>query len=183
MNWIIRQAALADVDHLALVGGATFLETFAGLLDGQAIVDHCRREHSPAAYHAYLTAGAHAWLIEATHGGAPVGFALVGHATLPGAAANGSDLELKRIYTLSRLHGRGAGLELMNRAIDHGARQGFERLLLGVYAGNSRARAFYAKHGFTQIAERRFLIGDQHYDDVVLARPLGAQAAATAPAG
>ena len=46
MNWEIRAAAVSDVEALALIGAATFLETFAGVLDGTAIIEHCERQHS-----------------------------------------------------------------------------------------------------------------------------------------
>ena len=170
MSWTIWQAGLADVDRLALVGSVTFLETFAGVLDGEAIVDHCQREHSSAAYHAYLSSGAISWLVGIEPGSAPIGFSLVAASTLPGSADDKSDLELKRIYTLSRFHGAGVGSALMEHAIDYAAQQGYRRLLLGVYAGNERARAFYAKHGFSQVAIRKFRVGNRNYDDVVLAR-------------
>lgn len=174
MTWTLRRAVAHDVDRLALVGAATFLETFAGILDGDAIVAHCQKEHSPAAYRRYLDDGGQAWLVEAAIGGAPVGFALVGNPNLPGASSDGTDLELKRIYTLSRFHGGGVGGALMQEAVSHAERAGFRRLLLGVYIGNARARAFYARMGFSQIGERTFRVGDRDYDDVVLARPLNA---------
>lgn len=172
MDWLVRRATVDEADRLGLVGSATFLETFAGILCGDAIVAHCAREHSPAAYRRYLEAEHHGWLVEALPGHAPVGFALVGPTELPGSAADGSDLELKRIYAFSRFHGRGLGAALMREAVDHAVQQRCTRLLLGVYSGNTRARAFYAKSGFVQIAERRFRVGDRHYDDVVLARPI-----------
>jgi len=156
---------------MAVVGGATFLETFAGILDGDAIVAHCAREHAPAAYEDYLAGGAAAWLGETTAGAAPVGYAMVAAAKLPGAQPD--DLELKRIYVLSRFHGSGLGRQLMEAAIDHATRLGAPRLLLGVYGGNARALAFYARNGFVQIAERMFQVGDKHYEDRVLAKPLG----------
>ena len=43
----IRSCTPADAQALALVGAATFLETFAGVLDGQAIVAHCEQAHDP----------------------------------------------------------------------------------------------------------------------------------------
>ena len=172
MEWTIRRATMADADRLALIGGATFLETFAGVLDGDAIVDHCAREHSSSTYQQYLISGALAWLVEARCGEAPIGFSLLGTPNLPGSTADGSDVELKRIYALSRFHGSGAGAELMRHAVDHAEESGYRRLLLGVYAGNERARAFYAKQGFSQIADRRFRVGQREYDDVVLARSL-----------
>lgn len=172
MKWIIRAAVEADASRLSLVGSATFLETFAGILDGTAIESHCEREHSPAAYRRCFDQGYRAWLVEAVQGGAPVGFALLGPTDLPGSKSDGSDIELKRIYAFSRLHGTGVGLRLMQRVVEHAEAHGHRRLLLGVYGGNDRARAFYAKNNFTQIAERRFQVGDREYDDVVLARQL-----------
>lgn len=168
VNWHVRRATLEDADALALIGAATFLETFAGILDGDAIVAHCERAHSRAAYAAYLDAGAQAWLAEIDHGRAPVGFALAFEPDLPGASAG--DWELKRIYALSRFHGGGLGAALLRAAVEAAAPH--HRLLLGVYAHNARAIAFYRKHGFHQIAERQFDVGGKFYDDIVLARDL-----------
>ncbi|WP_116090896.1 GNAT family N-acetyltransferase [Sphingomonas crusticola] len=169
-GWAVRRAGPDDAAALALVGGATFLETFAGLLDGAAIVAHCAREHKEAAYRAYLAGGAAAWLAETDEGRAPIGFALVAQPALPGAQPG--DLELKRIYTLSRFHGRGLGKALIDAALTHARDQAAARLLLGVYKGNDRALAFYARHGFVPIAERMFDVGGKSYADQVLAKPL-----------
>lgn len=172
-EWTIEAAPSECSEELALIGAATFLETFAGILDGAAIVAHCRREHTAAAYERYLGPGASAWLARAEPGGAPIGFALVAEPDLPGRAADGSDFELKRIYVLSRFHGSGCGRALMDTAIRHAETRKVRRLLLGVYAENARALAFYRREGFKQIADRRFRVGDRDYDDVVLARSVG----------
>lgn len=168
--WTIREAGEGDAPALALVGAATFLECFAGILDGSAIVNHCAKAHSADAYRAYFAAGARAWLAEIQPGGAPIGFALIGSPDL--VAAEAGDIELKRIYTLSRFHGSGMGAALMDHAVK--ASGAHRRLLLGVYAHNARALAFYRKHGFGDIATRQFDIGGTLYDDLVLARPISA---------
>ncbi len=170
IEWTVREVGPADAAALALIGAATFLETFAGILDGGAIIGHCAAKHDVAAYRALLAGGARAWLAEAVPGGAPVGFALAGTPDL--AVARDGDIELKRIYALSRFHGTGLGAALMARVV--AAVVGHERLLLGVYAGNARAIAFYRRQGFADIATRRFDIGGTLYDDLVLARPLAA---------
>jgi ribosomal protein S18 acetylase RimI-like enzyme len=169
-TWTIREAGADDASALALIGAATFLETFAGILDGDAIVGHCVAQHNDAAYKTYLAAGARAWIAEAQPGGAPIGFALVGKPDL--AAALDGDIELKRIYSLSRFHGTGLGAALMNQALE--AANGHRRLLLGVYAGNQRALSFYRKQGFADLGTRQFNVGGKLYDDLVLARPLAA---------
>jgi ribosomal protein S18 acetylase RimI-like enzyme len=172
VEWRLRQAVIEDAERLALIGGATFLETFAGLLEGDAIVDHCAREHGVEAYRALLAhADSAAWVAEAQAGGAPVGYALVTTPKL--AQAEPGDLELKRIYSFSRMHGTGLGAALMGRAAAHAEEAGAKRLLLGVFVGNLRALAFYRRHGFEKIGERRFRVGNQDCEDVVLAKLLG----------
>ena len=167
----VRRATPADVPALSLVGSATFLETFAGVLNGADIVAHCVAEHSAAVYDTLLTgADAAIWLAESLQGGAPVGYAVLDRAKLPGAELD--DLEIKRIYLLERFHGTGVGARLMSEALNEAKRRGARRALLGVYAKNHRALAFYAKHGFTRIGERHFTVGANTYFDHVLAREL-----------
>src|SRR3546814_11132329 len=72
---------------------------------------------------------------------------------------------LKRIYSLSRFHGTGLGAALMERAV--AAAEGHRRLLLGVYARNDRALAFYPKQGFADIGTSRFDVGGKLYDEQI----------------
>ncbi|MEN2710155.1 N-acetyltransferase family protein [Sphingomonas sp. NPDC092331] len=166
--WQVREAGTGDVAALSLVAGATFLETFAGVLPGDAIVAHCANAYAAERFADYFAKGSRAWILEAAPGGAPVGFAQLATPDLPGAGPG--DIELKRIYLLSRFHGSGAGAALMAAAVAGAA--GHARLLLGVYAHNARALGFYRKQGFVPMGERRFDVGGQLFDDVVLARPL-----------
>lgn len=168
-GWRVRRAGEGDVERLALVGAATFLETFADILDGSAVLAHCSRAHAISVYRGYLTQGAAAWLGE-TEGGAPVGYVLLTQPELDGALPG--DLELKRIYLLSRFHGTGLGKVLMDAAIAEARARGAARLLLGVYRQNSRAIAFYRRSGFVDVGTRQFQVGEQLYDDVVLGRTL-----------
>ncbi|MEI2454290.1 GNAT family N-acetyltransferase [Lysobacter firmicutimachus] len=171
----IRRAGADDAAALALAGAATFLETFAGILDGPDIVAHCRNQHAAALYQDWLAdpQGA-AWLAETALGAAPVGYALIAPPKLPLADLAEDDLELKRIYLLSRFHGGGVGRELMRHAVEESHRRGARRLLLGVYAGNARALAFYARNGFRPVGERRFQVGANTYQDAILALELKA---------
>ena len=167
----VRRAVRADVTALSLVASATFLETFAGVIEGADIVAHCVKEHSVGVYDALLTNDdAAAWLAESRQGAAPVGYAVLNRPKLPAAGLD--DLEIKRIYVLSRFHGTGVGADLMSEALDEAKRRGARRALLGVYSQNHRALAFYAKHGFTRIGERDFKVGANTYFDHVLARAL-----------
>lgn len=171
---VTRPADAADAPALALVGAATFLETFAGVLDGGAIVAHCAREHATERYAAWLrerTTGL--WLATVPPGDAPVGYAVVAPAALPISDPRADDLELKRIYVLARFHGTGTGRALLKAAIEGARERGASRLLLGVYAGNARAIGFYQRQGFEAIGMRRFAVGDREYDDIIHQLALG----------
>lgn len=163
----VKPCLLQDVETLAVVGAAAFLDGFAGTLDGASIVRHCRDAHSVEAYREYLENGAQAW-IAFEEKGAPVGLAMTTAPDLPGSADG--DVELKRIYVLSRFHGSNAAGSLLEAAIAGAGAA--NRLVLGVYDQNHRALGFYAKHGFTQIDVRTFNMGGTIYSDVVLARNL-----------
>jgi len=168
----LRAAGPGDAERLSLVGRATFLETFAGVLDGGGLVKHCAQRHAAHVYRAWLEDGiSRLWLVEADQGGAPVGYAVLSTPDLP-IQLHDADVELKRIYLLGRTQGAGWGRRLMDAIVAQAREDGRRRVLLGVYAKNAAAIAFYRRAGFIQVGERRFQVGDGVYDDVVLALDL-----------
>ena len=80
------------------------------------------------------------------------------------------DIELRRIYALSRMHGSGLGRALMAQVLADAVRLGTRRVLLGVWGGNARAHRFYERQGFTRIGTRQFRVGSMVHDDFVYAR-------------
>jgi ribosomal protein S18 acetylase RimI-like enzyme len=165
----IRGCVPGDEQALALVGQATFLESFAGVLDGADILAHCARQHSPEIYRAWIgDPKARIWLAELEPRGAPVGYLVLAPATLPLADLEDDDLEIKRIYLLQRVQGTGLGKRLMLEAVSYARQARRSRLLLGVYGRNDRAIGFYQRQGFRPIGERRFLVGNTYYDDLIL---------------
>jgi ribosomal protein S18 acetylase RimI-like enzyme len=166
----IRRAQLHDAAKLALVGQATFLETFAGVLDGNDILEHGAQEHSLEYYQSHLArSDAQLWLAETPPGQAPIGYLMTSKCSLPVADVGPDDVEIKRIYVLHRFHGSGVGARLMQTALDCARGAGMRRVLLGVYAKNERAISFYQRHGFQRVGQRQFSVGANRYDDVVLA--------------
>jgi ribosomal protein S18 acetylase RimI-like enzyme len=172
MSVTIRPCGVGDEAALALVGQATFLETYAGVLPAGDILSHCKTQHSQEHYADWLTKpGYRLWAAEMDEGGAVVGYAALTPPDLP-VATGERDVELKRIYVLNRFHGTGLGAKLMTTAMDSAASDGFTRMLLGVFGGNSRAIAFYARQGYAEAGVRKFRVGANEYDDLVLARSL-----------
>ncbi|HVU17458.1 MAG TPA: GNAT family N-acetyltransferase [Candidatus Didemnitutus sp.] len=171
----IRRCAPGDEALLALIGQATFLETFAGILPGTDILAHCQNQHAASKYAAWLNDPASAaWLAEMESGGAPVGYLVLTKPDLPLADINADDLEVKRVYLLRRCQGSGVGARLMNEARDLARPRGVRRLLLGVYGKNDAAIGFYEKLGYRCVGTREFRVGHGTYHDLILALDLSA---------
>jgi ribosomal protein S18 acetylase RimI-like enzyme len=166
----VRRCVPGDEEALALVGAATFLETFAGLLEGPDILAHCQVQHAVSQYGAWL-ADAKYTLCLAELRGAPVGFVVLSPPDLP-VAMTQDDIELKRIYLLHRFQGGGLGRRLVGWSVAEARSLGKKRLLLGVKADNTAALAFYDRVGFVRIGERKFLVGTMLCDDYILSLAL-----------
>ena len=166
----LRLCSAGDEEALALVGAATFLETFAGLLTGPDILAHCRLQHAVSQYAAWL-ADAKYRLCLAELKSAPIGFVVLSPPDLP-VAMTQDDMELKRIYLLHRFQGGGLGRALLDWSVAQARSLGKKRLLLGVKADNTAALAFYDRVGFVRIGERKFLVGSLWCDDYILSLTL-----------
>lgn len=167
----VRRAALEEAGALALVGAATFLESYALSLPGPDIVRHCRKAHHPEVYARWLEDPSCAMWVAVAGEETAVGFAVLTPSDLPGRLPD--DLELRRIYLLSRFQGQGAGRALLETAAKEAAARGARRLTLGMYGENLPALAFYRRMGFAQTGTRDFQVGDKLCSDLVLALDLG----------
>ncbi len=172
MDHTIRLAAPDDAAALSLLGAATVLETYTGLLPGPDLLYFCTVKHSPAQYALWLDDPACAVWIAQARLGAPIGYLVLVPATLPLEGPQPGDYEVMRIYVLYPFHKTGLGHALMARAMDEARARGASRLVLGVHDENSRALAFYQRQGFQRIGARQFVVGNTTCSDSVLARAL-----------
>ena len=167
----VRRAEARDAAKLALVGGASFLESFAHDHPGDDLVAHIDDGHSRADYAGWLADPEWAlWIVEEALG-SPIGYAMLGPPSLPGT--EDGDLELKRIYVLHRWHGSGLGKAVYDAVEAEARGRGAKRLILAVYRANLPAQGFYARQGFSGIATTIFKVGQAEFEDLVWAKPLG----------
>ena len=167
----IRPAVSGDENALGTVGAATFLESYSETIPGADLVSHCQTQHAPSVYKAYIASNDPnyaCWLAEYSGTQAPIGYAVTTSVEAPTVGQPG-DIELKRIYVFSKYQGTGTGRELMLRALAHARDIGAKRMLLGTYDQNHRAVAFYERAGFQKVGERKFQVGGQLFNDVVMA--------------
>lgn len=167
----LRRALPADAPALALVGAATFLESYAHLLPAADILAHVARQHTVAVYARWLQdARCGCWIAEHLPGAAPVGYLIATPPDLPLADVDERDWEIRRIYLLHRFQGAGLGRELMAQALAAARVAARRRVLLGVYSRNEAALKFYAGLGFRRVGTRSFRVGSNDYHDFILER-------------
>ncbi len=162
----LRAAVAADADLLALIGAATFLESYAGMHTGDDILAHCRNRHSPDVYRKWLAdPSVRIWIAQAEPGGAPVGYVVLERSTVPVNDPRPNDYEVTRIYMLARFQRGGTGRALMQQAMAAARTLGADRLLLAVWDENVGALGFYRRMGFTVVGERGFRVGARECHD------------------
>lgn len=167
---MLRRATTGDAGKLALIGAASFLETFANDHPGDATVAFVREYHSEAAWAATLAKQNTAvWVVEEA-AGCPVGYAVLSAGSLPGTTSH--DAELKRIYLLSKWQGAGMGRALFDAAEAESRARGAVRMVLSVYTRNTRAIRFYERQGFVIIGEATFAEFPVEFADNVMAKTL-----------
>lgn len=166
---ILRRAGVYDAAKLSLVGGASFLESFAGDHDGDLLVAHVAASHSVDYYTQALSdPDVAAWIVEHDVG-APIGYATSGKSCLPGTDA-ATDIALHRIYLLSRWHGTGLGRQLFDVVETHARDRGAARLVLSVYTENAKALRFYRARGFEVIGDTAFPPFPDTMRDLIMAK-------------
>lgn len=159
-----RDATPADAPVLEDVFRRAFIETFGHLyrvedLDfflARMTVEAWRGELADPAYRIRL----------AEAEGEAAGFAKLGPLGLP-VEPEGKALELKQLYLLGEWHGQGIARVLMDWVLDQARLQGAAELYLSVWTENFRARAFYARYGFTFVAPYAFMVGEQADEDEI----------------
>lgn len=167
----LRPALPADAPALALVGAATFLESYAHLLPAADILAHVARQHTVEVYAQWLQdARCGCWIAEHLPGAAPVGYLVATPPDLPLPDLDERDWEIRRIYLLHRFQGAGLGRGLMEQALAAARATARRRVLLGVYSRNEAALKFYAGLGFRRIGTRAFRVGSNDYHDFILER-------------
>ena len=170
MTWRLRLAGPGDAPALSLVASATFLDTYATVLSGADIVAHCTTKNSTAVFETWLADPATiVTLAKHEPGHAPIGYTVLTAPDFP-IEPGLADIEFRRIYLLKQAQGTGLGAALMMRALEDASVAGRTRVLLGVWDKNTRARAFYERHGFKVIGARQFTVGTTLHEDPVYAR-------------
>jgi ribosomal protein S18 acetylase RimI-like enzyme len=160
-----RDATPGDAATLAGIAAATFIETF-GTLYKPADLDRFIAGYTPAAYAAELADPDHAVRF-ACIGDVVIGFCKLSSLKLPAPDPAAGAMELRQLYIYKPWQGRGIADVLTTWAKDSARARGAPELWLSVFTQNPRARRFYARHGFKEVAPYHFMVGDQADEDIL----------------
>lgn len=160
-----RDATPADGAVLGGIARATFIDTFGTLykLDDLAVF---LAQGNDTAYAAEL-ADPDIEVRFAETGGTPIGFCKISKLLLPAPDPAPNAAELRQLYVYKPWHGLGLADELTGWAMDRARARGASEIWLSVFTANTRARRFYARHGFAEIAPYAFMVGTQADEDIL----------------
>lgn len=159
-------AALGDAAPLSAFAAHSFCDTFGHLYPPADLQEFLGATYSPALQAREIADPETAHLL-AKRGEAIIGFVKLGpertgHA-LPGRLA----LELHRLYVAPGEKGNGIAHRLMEWAIERARQNGALDMTLSVFSQNYRARRFYARYGFVEIAPAVFRVGRVEDQDLI----------------
>lgn len=143
----LRAAVREDADTLGRLHHQSWLETYAGLLDGRLLAARSAEKSA-----AMFRNGGWRNVLLAFLNGEAAGFCGFG----PGRDGEASVAlgEIYGLYVLKKAQGRGAGRALLQSALRELEKTGFSTVYLWVLDGNVRAMAFYQRQGFFRDGEK-----------------------------
>ncbi len=170
----IRRATPADAASLTAVGAATFAETWAPHNTPADLAAYLAEAFGPRQQLAELTDPRGTVLLaEAPGVSEPVGYAHLLRYPPPACVTGPAPLEMVRLYVRHAWHRHRVGAALMAAALTAARHQGDQTLWLGVWPDNHLALRFYRAWGFAEVGRKRFVLGDDVSEDLVIVRAVG----------
>jgi GNAT superfamily N-acetyltransferase len=167
----IRRAETSDAARLTQLARAAFFEAFRSNTTEEDLRIYMnanfreRIQLSEIADPASIVLLAHC----AKH---PVGFTHLYPSKTPFKGTRHRPLQLKRMYLLASCLGTGIGASLMQRSLSEASLAGYHLIWLSCWEQNGRALSFYRKWGFKPVGQRKFRVGCDVQQDVILSRKI-----------
>lgn len=162
----IRRASLRDASSMAAIAVEVWLGTYLEHGVSRAFADYVLAEHSTDAVRKRLrSASCLAWVSENRDG--IDGFLQLTLGS-PAPPRDCSPYEISTLYVQPRHQGRGKGSALLRECLQHVRQVGGESAWLTVNAGNGGALAFYRRHGFDDVGQAFFVLGERSYENRIL---------------
>jgi len=167
---ILRPASLADAQALAHLGRHSFCAAFEYLYRPEDLATFLEQAYSVEAVAAEIADPAVTHRLAQDQEGSPLtGFVKVRQ---PSGYQEHSDaanpLGLGQLYCDPAHIGKGIGAALMDWVLAEARARACDAIQLSVWAENFGAQRFYARYGFTKIADIGFWVGEQRDEEFLL---------------
>ena len=163
---------LETAQALLPVARKIFTDTFAHLYEREAFETFCDQVYAADGPMAKdFRDSSVSWQV-ACSSGTPIGYAKLTPLRAPVPDPQSGALELQQIYVLAEWHGSGVAERLMRWAVAAAKEQQAPELYLTVFDHNHRAKRFYSRHGFVEIGQCTFILGNRVDDDRIWRKDL-----------
>ena len=170
---ILRVPDAADIPALARFARTSFVSKFGHLYQPEDLTAFLQEAFSEAAIAAELADPQRRYCLAVDEAGQLGGYCKIALDTgFPDHARGRAPMELKQLYTDPERTGQGIGALLMDWAMAQFRAEGGDEVHLSVWSENFGAQRFYARYGFTKVADVVFMVGNHRDHDLLYARML-----------
>ncbi|GAA0269518.1 N-acetyltransferase [Alteraurantiacibacter aestuarii] len=167
---ILRPATPQDAAALAHLGRHSFCAAFEHLYRPEDLSAFLEKAYSVEEVASQIADPATLYCLTSdAPGGALTGFCKMKYpASYEGHSDAQNPIVLAQLYTDPDVTGKGIGAALMEWALEQAKARQCDAVQLSVWSENFGAQRFYARHGFTKIADIDFWVGQQRDEEFLL---------------
>ena len=166
---LVRQGQLGEAEGLAALAIKVWLHTYATAGVSSTLARYVLSEFTAEKFQTRLSDASSTVLVAEIDKNL-VGFAIA--ATGTACPVNtGAKVELATLYVQEHFVGKGVGSSLLQQAELWARQRADSSIWLTVNSKNFRAKAFYAKHGYTTLGLTFFRLGHEDHENLVLVGP------------
>lgn len=170
----IGVASMRDASVLTTFGRDAFVSAFVGQIEQRDLIAFADKRYGTEQQQTELN-DPNAVFLMARVDGELAGYAKLCDGDPPSVINASRAIELERLYLSSKWFGTGVALSLLNACVGEALDRAHDVMWLDVWDQNTRAQAFYRKHGFDVIAERPYDVGSITQRHLLMRRSLAAK--------
>lgn len=170
----IRRVLSTELEQLQAISIETFTETF-GAANTQENMQKYLQENFGTEKLANELADPDSEFYFAVLDNSVIGYLKINFGQAQTELKDGRAVEIERIYVVKKFHGRQAGQQLCEKAVEAAKAADAQYIWLGVWEENIKAIGFYKNNGFEEFGKHSFWLGDDEQTDIMMKLMLGEQ--------